>query len=93
MNKKVADFLYNYLIYSYFQEINDTEMRELSIIAFSQPFDKLFDKPIKKLFTTKINKIIRISVKLKNFLELNYLILNFFIRGTNFKISKCKCID
>ena len=41
MNKKVADFLYSYLIYSYFQEINDTKMRELSIIAFSQPFDKL----------------------------------------------------
>ena len=93
MNKKVADFLYSYLIYSCFQEINDTKMRELSIIAFSQPFDKLFDKSIKKLFTTKINKIIRISVKLKNFLELNYLILKFFIRGTNFKISKCKCID
>ena len=40
---------------------------------------------IKKLFNTKINKIIRISVTLKNFFEVNYLIMKFFIRGTILK--------
>ena len=43
---------------------------------------------IKKLFNAKISKIIRISVTLKNLFEVNYLIMKFFIRGTNFKTSK-----
>ena len=65
-------------------------MEKLTLIAFSQPFDKFFGNIefIKKLFNTKINKIVRISVTLENFLEVKYLIMKFFIRGTNFKTSK-----
>ena len=57
-------------------------MGELSIIAFSQPLDNFFGNIefIKKLFNTKINKIVRISVTLKNFLEVNYLIMKFLRR-------------
>ena len=44
-------------------------------------------KLIKKLFDTKINKIIEISVTLKNVFEVNYL-MKFLTRGTNFKPSK-----
>ena len=64
-------------------------MEELSIIAFSQPFDNFFGniKFIKKLFNTKINKIIRIYAMLKNLFKVNYLIMNFISR-TNFKTSK-----
>ena len=34
-----------------------------------------------------MNKIIRASVTLKNFFEVNCLIMKFFIRGTNFRTS------
>ena len=43
---------------------------------------------VKKLLNAKINKIIRMSVALKNFFEVNYLITKIFVRGTNFKTSK-----
>ena len=43
---------------------------------------------IKKRFNTKINKIIRISVMLLNFVEVHYLIMKFFIRGINFETWK-----
>ena len=67
--------------------INDPKMGKLSIIVFSQPFDSFFCniKFIKKLFNTKINKIIRISLMLKNSFGVNYLIMKIFIRRTNFK--------
>ena len=39
-------------------------------------------------FNAKINKIIRVSVMPKNFFVVNYLIMKFFIRETQFKTSK-----
>ena len=66
-------------------------MGELSIIDFSQPFDNFFFSNIqfiRKKFNTNINKIIRISVILKNFVEVHYFILKFFIRGINLKTWK-----
>ena len=45
-------------------------------------------KFIKKPFNTTINKIIKISVTLKNLFEVNYQIMKIFKRGTNFKASK-----
>ena len=67
INKKVVDSLYSYL----------------TCFVFSQPFDKFFVniKFVKKRFNTKIDKIIRISIMLKNVIEVNYLIMKFFIRG------------
>ena len=49
-------------------------------------------KFIEKRFNTTINKIIRISVTLENFLQVNCLIMKIFIRGTNFKTLEYKCI-
>ena len=66
-------------------------MGELSIIDFSQPFDNFFLVTYslsKKQFNTKINKIIRISVILKNFVEVHYFIVKFFIRRINLKTWK-----
>ena len=57
----------------------------VSKIAFSQLFDNFFGniKFIKELFNAKINKIIRIPLTFKNVFKVNYLIMKFFIRGTN----------